>query len=573
MIYFDNKKFNDSEFSLYIINKYMAKYFDDKKANEIKTKYKPQQIAKLLGERDFSFFCTYYLRDFFVSSDDNANRNLSKEHFRIMDEITEMFVLDTHDNEEFILPRGMAKTICIDNASTVWRHTYKKSRFTVIIGNKQTDAEGFVDGISAMLNNPRVVETFGQLIDKKDRTRACNKSEIELQNNTKIQCFGIGSSIRGISYSCEEGRFRPSVIILDDILSEEDILTEGAKEKVVNKFYKEILEAGDKKVIRNGVKVQGATKIIICNTPLAQDDFCNTIRNDPTFKVYWRRVCDFNVDEYFLKNKYWTKFRELLFNDEDENCIKTAQEYYKENEELMKFKTIWEKYNCCDIATRYFTERVSFLQELMCDCENVGERLIESVITLPKNTIESKNFKSVIMAIDPAATTTRRADSTAISIVGKVGFHYYVRKGYLEKFDSRTEFDRYINFCVDVLREYEEITHIVIEKNVFKGVDSQRIQEAIEQDPTLRKRNIQIVDIFNTKNKDERISTIIQKINSGQIIFNEECKEYNNQVKSFRGQLYTLHDDAIDCLQMAINHIDTLIKNRKLVLFDKRKIL
>lgn len=573
MIYFDNKKFNDSEFSLYIINKYMTKYFDDKKANEIKTKYKPQQIAKLLGERDFSFFCTYYLRDFFVSSDDNANRNLSKEHFRIMDEITEMFVLDTHDNEEFILPRGMAKTICIDNASTVWRHTYKKSRFTVIIGNKQTDAEGFVDGISAMLNNPRVVETFGQLIDKKDRTRACNKSEIELQNNTKIQCFGIGSSIRGISYSCEEGRFRPSTIILDDILSEEDILTEGAKEKVVNKFYKEILEAGDKKVIRNGVKVQGATKIIICNTPLAQDDFCNTIRNDPTFKVYWRRVCDFNVDEYFLKNKYWIKFRELLFNDEDENCVKTAQEYYKENEELMQFKTIWEKYNCCDIATRYFTERVSFLQELMCDCENVGERLIESVITLPKNTIESKNFKSVIMAIDPAATTTRRADSTAISIVGKVGFHYYVRNGYLEKFDSRTEFDRYIAFCVDVLRKYEEITHIVIEKNVFKGVDSQRIQEAIEQDPTLRKRNIQIVDIFNTKNKDERISTIIQKINSGQIIFNEECKEYNNQVKSFRGQLYTLHDDAIDCLQMAINHIDTLIKNRKLVLFDKRKIL
>lgn len=345
MIYFDNKKFNDSEFSLYIINKYMTKYFDDKKANEIKTKYKPQQIAKLLGERDFSFFCTYYLRDFFVSSDDNANRNLSKEHFRIMDEITEMFVLDTHDNEEFILPRGMAKTICIDNASTVWRHTYKKSRFTVIIGNKQTDAEGFVDGISAMLNNPRVVETFGQLIDKKDRTRACNKSEIELQNNTKIQCFGIGSSIRGISYSCEEGRFRPSTIILDDILSEEDILTEGAKEKVVNKFYKEILEAGDKKVIRNGVKVQGATKIIICNTPLAQDDFCNTIRNDPTFKVYWRRVCDFNVDEYFLKNKYWIKFRELLFNDEDENCVKTAQEYYKENEELMQFKTIWEKYN------------------------------------------------------------------------------------------------------------------------------------------------------------------------------------------------------------------------------------
>lgn len=572
MIYFDNEKFTDNEFSLYLINKYMEKYFNNKAKEEIKKKYAPKQIAKLLGERDFSFFCTYFLRDFFVSSDENTNRNLSDEHFKIMEELTKMFVLDTHDNEEFILPRGMAKTICIDNASTVWRHVYKKSRFTVIIGNKQTDAEGFIDGISAMLNNPRIKETFGQLIDKKDRSRVCNKSELELQNDTDIQCFGIGSSIRGISYSCAEGRFRPSTIILDDILSEEDILTEGAKEKVVNKFYKEILEAGDKKVIRDGKKIQGATKIIICNTPLAQDDFCNTIRNDPTFKIYWRRVCDFNVDEYFTNNKYWNTFKEILFDPENEDCIKTAQEFYINNEEFMKFETIWEKYNCCDIATRYFTERVSFLQELMCDCENVGERLVESLISLPRTSIENKNFKNVIMAIDPATTTSRRSDYTAISIVGKAGFHYYVRRGYLEKFDSRTEFDKYINFCVDVLKEYPEITHIVIEKNVFKGIDSQRIQEAIEQDSTLRRRNIQIIDIYNTKNKDERISTIIQKINSGQIVFNEECKEYNNQVKTFRGQLYTLHDDAIDCLQMAVNHIDTLIKNRKIVLFDKNKL-
>ena len=161
MIYFDNEKFTDNEFSLYLINKYMEKYFNNKAKEEIKKKYAPKQIAKLLGERDFSFFCTYFLRDFFVSSDENTNRNLSDEHFKIMEELTKMFVLDTHDNEEFILPRGMAKTICIDNASTVWRHVYKKSRFTVIIGNKQTDAEGFIDGISAMLNNPRIKETFG----------------------------------------------------------------------------------------------------------------------------------------------------------------------------------------------------------------------------------------------------------------------------------------------------------------------------------------------------------------------------------------------------------------------------
>ena len=38
-----------------------------------------KDIKTFQNRKDFSFFCTYYLRDFFVSSDDNANKNLSED--------------------------------------------------------------------------------------------------------------------------------------------------------------------------------------------------------------------------------------------------------------------------------------------------------------------------------------------------------------------------------------------------------------------------------------------------------------------------------------------------------------
>ena len=61
MIYFDNEKFSDSEFSLYIINKYMAKYFDDKKANEIlkKINRKKQFDSSWICHNDLHYIATY----------------------------------------------------------------------------------------------------------------------------------------------------------------------------------------------------------------------------------------------------------------------------------------------------------------------------------------------------------------------------------------------------------------------------------------------------------------------------------------------------------------------------------
>ena len=225
----------------------------------------------------------------------------------------------------------------------------------------------------------------------------------------------------------------------------------------------------------------------------------------------------------------------------------------------MQFETVWEKYNCLDLATTYFTKRMTFMQELMCDCTKVGKTWIQSMASLPQSEIESKKFEKTVLSIDPAATNKgRTSDYTAMTVLGKCNNLYFVRSGSLYRFDATTEFDLYIDTVINTLHSYSEITHIFLERNVFKGIDEARIKEKIEADKDLRRRNIQVISIYNNTNKDQRISTITDKINSGQCIFNEYNTEYNKQIKDFKGQYYSEWDDAADSLEMAINNIDKI---------------
>nr|DAP87171.1 MAG TPA: Large Terminase [Caudoviricetes sp.] len=569
--YYDGREFCDGEFSLYLISKYLADLFTKDAIKNIISKFKPEEIACMLGEKDISFFSLYYLRDYYVPSSENDVRNLAPVHFEIWDELNHMFVDDEWDKEEFILPRGCAKSTIINKTLGCWRHCYRKTRYTIVLGNKASDAEQFIKGTKQMLQNKRIVEAFGVLVDKKHRI--VNNQELELTNDTKLQAFSWGSSVRGTTYEPESGGiYRPEVVLCDDIISKDDVLTEQAKEKVINKFNTEVREVGDKAVFRNGKKIKMATKFLVIGTPLAADCFINYIKNnDPEYRIFHRRVCDFDVDEFF-KSHHWLEFKKILFDFRNEKRKEDAIEFFITNQEEMEFETIWEKYDCADLAIAYFSKRLAFMQELQCDCDHVGDIWITAMAKLSQIEIEEKSFEKTILAVDQAAAAKTESDYFAFTVGSKSNGLYFVRKGMLKKINVRTNFDLYVDTVIFLLMKYEAITHVILEKNVFKGIDAGRIEEKIKSIEILKKRHIQVIDLYNTKNKDDRISTITEKINSGQVIFNEADEEYNDQIKDFRGQNFTLHDDAIDSLEMFINNIDTIkVFNPKVEILDKKK--
>lgn len=213
---------------------HLVKLYGSEKSKELMMKYKDtlfsfHGISWSLGKRDFKYFCLYFLQNTFVPKENNTARNLAPVHLEIWHELQKMFVEDLWDKEEFILPRGVSKSTIINKALSCWLHAYNMSGYTIVIGNKENDAVQFIADTKKMLENPYIVKAFGKFFDKRDRT--VNKQELELTNNTKIQAFSWGSSVRGTTYGSANGIVRPACIILDDVISEDDILNDAAKEK------------------------------------------------------------------------------------------------------------------------------------------------------------------------------------------------------------------------------------------------------------------------------------------------------------------------------------------------------
>lgn len=568
MIYYDNKEFTETQFNTYILKKYLSIHYSEEKAISIlkNNSNKLTQIAKALGEKDIAFFCLYYLQDIFVVKDNNEARQLSPTHYEVWELLNKSFVEDLIDKLNIVLSRGMAKTTICDLALSIWLICYKKSKFTLIGAKKDDDAQQFIDSIKKVITeNKKIIDNFGILIDKKNFK--VNANEIEFTNDTYIRAVGSASSVRGANFK----GIRPTVVLLDDFQDEKDILTEDAREKKWNKFCKEIEKVGDTAVFRSGKKVKSATKIISIGTVLHNDCLISRLsRNKDYYTVLKRAIIleENQTVEDILESPLWLECKKLYFNDKDMNSKETAKQFYLDNIDKMKFHMLWEeKWDCFnDIAVSYWENRMAFMSEMMNDATSIGIKWFKSIATQSKDEIEEHEFIKTMLCVDPASTTNKNSDYTAM-VVGSTAINNfkYMRELVLEKLS----FNQYCDKVIEVLKQYEDITHIFIEKNTFQGSDVIKIKELIYNDVDLKHRQFEFINEMQRKNKDEKISTIIDSVNNGQVIFVDNNKEFIEQIKEFQGQKYSVHDDAPDIAAECVTRLDKIEKIGKVTFLNK----
>lgn len=577
MIYFDDIEFNnDNKYSIYLIDKYLKKYFPDTQDN-IKKRYSPNEVAKVIGEKDITFFSLYFLRTTFVPSDDNSARELCEEHYKIWKVLSNAFVQDLYDKINIVEPRGLAKSTICDKTLAIWLHCYKKSKFTLLGAKTADDAEQFLNSIKKeFLENEFIKDVFGNLIDlkgKKPNSKdyyKVNSGEIEFTNDTYIRAVGSTTSVRGANW----GGVRPTVVIADDYQSEVDIITEDAREKKWNRWCKEVEEVGDTAVFRKGKKVKAATKFISIGTVLHIDCLISRLsRNRDYYTIMNRAVLlkdDQTVDDIF-ESSLWLECKKIYFDDKIEDPQIKARKFYEEHIDEMKYPLLWEEkwdfFN--DIAVKYWTNRKSFMSEKMNDASTLGVRWFKAVRTQSEEEIEDHTFLKTMLCVDPAGEQSRRSDFFAMA-VGSLGENdfKYVRRMILAKMSYK----EYCQTVIDLLKEYTDITHLYIEKNTYLGADVTTIAEMIDKDYELKRRNIIIINEMSRKNKDERISTIIEEVNNGQLVFNSNNKDFIQQILDFQGTAYSPHDDAPDIIaELSRRLIEIEVKNI-IRIIDRRKL-
>lgn len=562
MIYYDNQKFEtEFQYELYITHKFLSKYYGSEQALEIMKEGDINKIAKDLGEFNITYFCLYFLSDMFIVKDDNVARELSPSHYDMWKLLNDTFVEDKYDKINIVVSRGFAKTTVCDTACSVWLHCYRKSKFTLLIGKKEDDAVSFMDTIKKIFTeNQKIIDNFGMLIDKKLKL---NATEIEFTNRTYIRAIGSGTSCRGLKYK----QYRVSVVIADDAQSEMDTITEQARESKYAKWCKEVEEVGDKAVFRKGKKIKSASKIISIGTVLHNDCLISRLARNKDYYTFLRRAIilkhNQTVEDIF-ESPLWLQCKKLYFNDKDLDSKNTAKKFYKDHKEQMKFPVLWEeKWDCfTDLAIKYWENRMSFMSELMNDASNIGVKWFKTINDKSKDYIESTTFTKTMLCVDPASTTTKKSDFSAL-IVGSQsanGFTY-IRDIIMQ----RLEFNDYCQKVCDLLEKYPEIQTIYIEKNTFQGADVTKIKELIFNNPKLKNRRFEFINEMQRKNKDEKISTIIDPVNNGQVIFNNECedsKEAFQQMKEFQGCQFSQHDDFVDIVAECVTRLKNLKDTR-----------
>lgn len=514
-------------------------------------------LAYSLGKRSIEFFSLYYLQDTFVPKPDNEARQLAPFHYEIWDTLQSMFIDDDFDKLELVMPRGASKSTTVNFALSVWAHVYKFSTYTLVAGKTEQDAIEFIREIrQAFEENEYIRFTFGELINSRKYTT--NKLELELANTTKIQAISSSSSMRGKKYNGS----RPTIILADDYQSLGDVLTQEARDKKYNTWQQDSIYAGDKPVYRNNKKIKMGTKFIVLGTILHRDCFISRLLQDNSYKhIIKKAILVDDIDELF-NSGLWAEFKKIYFNPKDKYAEENANEFYYQNEEQMKFPVLWEdKYDCLDLALDYYSNPQSFKQEMMNDASKIGERAFHQVKTMPRKEIEQQEFTKTILCVDPAVETKAKNDYTALLVGSKTSNEFrWVRKGLLLK----VSFDDYIENIVKLLKEYLDIRHIWIEKNTYNGADVRELEKRINNDSSLRQRNIKIINERQIKQKESKIRAISGKVDSGFIVFAEEDKQFTDQILSYEGEGFTLHDDAADITAEFNRLIDSIQENKRI---------
>ncbi|MDF2589841.1 MAG: hypothetical protein K0S41_3682 [Anaerocolumna sp.] len=538
-----------------ILYKYLKINYGDELAKKLIKENKDRLftyhgLAYQLGRISFEFFCMYFLQEAYTGS---GKAELSPTHKEIWEEVQNSIQSINGDRREYIISRGFGKTSTISLPLAVWCSLYNYSIYTVISSSISDTAEQFIAEIKMLLkDNEFVIQAFGNIFNKNLKN---NSEELELDTKPKrtmIRSISANSSFRGTRY----GSNRINLLILDDYQNENVLSSEQTREKFINRFDSDASNAIE----------ESNFHLIAVGTIQMKNDFYHSLANNPIWKTRIHAgVLVNNVDELF-NNGLWLEFKRILTDSGREFPLEDAKEFYYNNEKDMQYPLLWQEYwDCLSFALKYFSNPVSFKIEIQNDINNIGEKLFKTIITKSAVEIESISFKKTILSVDPATGTDAKNDYSAFCVMSEADNSIrYVRKGIIDKL----KFDDYINQVIDLIRKYEDITHINVEKNTYMGSDVLKLNEIINNDPSLKSRGIIFINKQQNKNKDARISSIVGDVNLGQIVFNEEDKDFIEQIKDFAGCKYTLHDDAPDVVTSAVETISTIQNVPKLKLLD-----
>ena len=332
----------------------------------------------------------------------------------------------------------------------------------------------------------------------------------------KVRIRGVGAfvKVRGTKFK----KYRPDLIILDDVENDENVNNSLQRDKLYNYFTKAILKLPSRTAHRWNVLVIG--------TVLHFDGLISRVKNrKDTLSFSYPLVINY-------PNKM-DKWQELANMDNREKAL----EIYKNNKHYYKEGVLLDnpQIDLFDVMMTYFEDIDSFNSEFqnIATVSNSGLSKYYFYEQLPDDLV-------YFLALDPADTQTIKSDYSGISIVGKsisTQKRYSIfNKGFKEKGLSL------INLIIKLHKQYD-FKIIAIESNFFSMFIDFMNKEALKYNI-----NLPIKSINHNSNKEIRIESIGIDLELGDLLLNKDEVMLLKEIKEFpKGK----NDDILDSLEMA----------------------
>jgi predicted phage terminase large subunit-like protein len=492
------------------------------------------QHRRRLGEKSPKAFAQIYMSN----NCDVPFSGMHEEMFELLSEATGT----RRTRIAIAAPRGHAKSTIVSLVYALWCVLYLKERLVLIASNTQEQAKTLLKDIKHQLKeNPLIVSDFPEICRSK-KPKPWRTNRIQLPNGAMISVYGVGQSPRGI----KNNKYRPGLIIADDLENEEQAESEEQRDKLRSWFRSTLLNTG-----------YPDTNVVVVGTILHQDSLLATLV-DPDKGAGWTGKKYRAVESFSDHQQMWEKWSSVFCCREEyeqDTGSDAAKLFFKANREKMLegTKVLWpERENYYDLMVIRETDGVrSFQSEKQNEpidpqrCIFKEDNFIywDDQYRDVQHLIESLGSEAMFYgACDPSLGNSTRNDFTGIIILAKDTERNicYVIAADLLHCTPDQAMERIVKYAG--MYEFEKFA---IETNNFQ----QLMVDELKRRLTHNCRRLDLHEIKSSSNKQSRIAGLEAYVSQGLIRFNRGHRLLINQLIQFP---LAKNDDGPDALEMAM---------------------
>lgn len=443
-------------------------------------------------------------------------------------------------------PREHGKSTLVSLEYILYSICHKRDAFIVVISHTADQAAGFLENIkNELMSNQRLILDFPDVceIGKKPGPPRWTKAEVITRNGVKILALGTGQQIRGR----RNRQYRPSLIVLDDIESDESARNPEGYDKLEQWLTKSVLKAGS-----------ADTNVVFVGTIHHYHSLLAKATSPDHFPGWTKKIYK-AIISWSIHPELWERWT-LIFDNRESygrgNGPKAAHEFFQANKEKMLEGTevLWPAHK--DYYRLMVKREEESYQSFDSEFQNEPVNPQDCLFNVNELHYWDDQFKTeeelmntigegaeFYGACDPSmGKEGRNSDFSAIMTLLREP-----KRGTLYVLDAdivRRKPDELIKIIL-AFAERRQYNRFAFETNASQEF----IKTELERHSGESRVYLPVEGIKHTTDKLARIQSLQPLIGSGMIRFSKRHGQLLDQMKCFpKGS----HDDGLDALEMAV---------------------